>query len=358
MTSKHYVLAIVCGVLGLIGPFIAYNFIVDDFGLFWSSSPKRIWTQEKTTKYLMSFRYIPKNFDGLLIGPSYSDGLMNTRAIEGFQVYNLSMDGGNATELRMAAVNALQRGHFKLLIICLTPYITKDSGIKGSQINVKEYWGSLFSLLPVEMLMAKWQRHEAPADDLLRDSDHGSASLARPVYAWNDFVRNEIDDPLENEVRVDPAAYRDLKSITDAAHRRGIRVFAYYFPNSVWRSASAVGSGDWAGYQRRVQQLLSDPADVVWDMMGPDYRSLREDAACYTDGHLSEAGARLVMADINRQIANHLRNAHLPPVFPRSTHLACLGTPGAGSGFDRSIRTQPLMTAGSPGSGTPGLRLN
>jgi hypothetical protein len=247
------------------------------------------------------------------------------------------MDGGDATELRMATVNALQRGHFRLLIICLSPYITKDSGIKGSQINTKEYWGSIFSLLPLEVLEAKWLDREHPDQDTLRDTEWGEANIPRPVYKWNDFVKSEINDPLEKEVHINPRAYQDLAAIIQTAHQRGVRVLGYFYPNSIWRSETVEANGDWAQYETRVRALLSGPGDVVWDMMRPEYQPIRADAGCFTDGHLSVAGARLVMADINREIAAQVEGRPEPPTLPIRKPFACSGSPGAGSGFDRTM---------------------
>jgi hypothetical protein len=335
LTSRRYLLSIGVAVLGPILALIAYDLASDDFGLFWSSSPKRIWDLEKTSKYLLSYRYVPRHFDALLIGPSYSDGFMDTRMLTGYRVYNMSMDGANASELRVAVSNALRHGHFRFIVICLSPYITKDSGIKGSQINNKEYWGSLFSLLPLQIMSAKWHNYWYPENDLRRDSTWGDANLIRPIYTWQTFTRIEADDPLEKELHVDPTAYGDLGNIVAAAHGAGVRVFAYYFPNSVWRSQTAVASGEWMRYQQRIGGLFTAPGDVVWDMMTPAYQALRADAACYTDGHLSAAGARLVLQDIKHHLDEHLRGFIAPAVFPYPKPLACLGKPGAGSGFDQ-----------------------
>ena len=83
MTSRSYLLAVLLGAALLLGSFAACNYARDDFGLFGSDGEKRIWTREKTSKYLLSHRYVPENFDGLLIGPSYSDLNFDTRTIEG-----------------------------------------------------------------------------------------------------------------------------------------------------------------------------------------------------------------------------------------------------------------------------------
>jgi hypothetical protein len=93
--------------------------------------------------------------------------------------------------------------------------------------------------------------------------------------------------------------------------------------------------------------LLSAPNDVVWDMMAPEYQSLRADAACYTDGHLSQAGAFLVLADIERQLNLNLKGMSQSPIFPRPGPLACLGKPGAGSGYDRTVSAAPFAGPGT-----------
>jgi hypothetical protein len=114
-----------------------------------------------------------------------------------------------------------------------------------------------------------------------------------------------------------------------------VRVLGYFYPNSIWRSETAVANGDWARYEAAVRALLNGPNDLVWDMMRPEYLPLRDDAGCYTDGHLSEAGAKLVLADINREIGEYMERKPEPPPLAGVKPLACEDLPGAGSGFDR-----------------------
>jgi hypothetical protein len=140
------------------------------------------------------------------------------------------------------------------------------------------------------------------------------------------LVRAEYEDPLDKEVSIDPRAFEDLKAVIDEAHKLGVRVLAYYFPNSLWRSESAVRDGNWFRYEAQVRTHLNAPLDVVWDMMTPDYDSLRDDAACYTDGHLSAASARVALAD-NHELAVKVRGVNAPVVFPHRERFACLGRP-------------------------------
>jgi len=74
------------------------NVYMNGYGLFGDVKEKFItlWHNERTSKYLFSFNYIPSNFEGMLIGSSVSDNL-NTKKISKFKVYNASINGGNAS---------------------------------------------------------------------------------------------------------------------------------------------------------------------------------------------------------------------------------------------------------------------
>lgn len=318
--------------LAFVLPFVLFNLYQDDFGLFWSTGPKRIWTLEKTSKYLLSFRYIPRNFDGLLIGPSFSDGLMDTRRLSGYRIYNLSMDAGNATELRAAALMAIERGHMRVIVICLSNYLTQDSGMKGPQINAKEYWGSLFSWLPIDVLQAKWRIRSGRIADTFSSSEWGMGNvLPRERYRWDEFA--QIQGHGSSDMHFNDTAFRHLDDIIEAAHAHHVRVLAYYFPYTVWRIRTYNRFGDWDRYKARTHALLDPATDVIWDMTGPDYAAFNTDPGCYTDGHLSKAGADWVLADIQRHLAAEPGTA-VAPLFSSSVKYACSGREGAGSGYD------------------------
>jgi hypothetical protein len=246
------------------------------------------------------------------------------------------MEGGDATELRAAALNAIERGHLRLIIICLSPYVTKNAGIKGNQISPKEYWGSLFSLLPLNLAQAKFAAHKSSAVDVWAGSEWGAGNLLRKTYTWNDFIQHEHEESVEPELKIDSLAYRHLGDIIRVAHQYHVKVFAYFFPYNVWSTETSIASGGWREYHDEMLTLFDPARDVVWDMMGPDYASLRQDVSCYTDNHLSRAGIALELADIQRTLDQTLKGISSPPVFPRPTPYACLGSPGGGSGYDRN----------------------
>jgi hypothetical protein len=351
LTSRRFSIwvASIVGILGL--TFTAFNLWEDDFGLFWSNAPKRIWDQERTSKYLMSFRYIPNHFDGLLLGPSYSDRL-DTRRLDGYRTYNLSVDGADATELRTLALNVIERGDIKFIILCLDPYLTLSVGLKGDQINQKEYWGSLFSLLPIRIVRAKLAARLRPGDDVWADSTWGYEARYSKSFTWDEFVKMESEEGDVSDVHINPIAYQQLRDIIDSAHRHGIRVLAFVLPANAWYLRAAVDSGKWDAYIARTKALFDSPRDVFWDMTVSDYAALRRDPSCYTDRHASRAGARLILADIKSHLDWALKGISTPPVFPLPRAFACFGQEGSGSGYDRAI---PPSDALEQRSAPPGL---
>src|SRR5579864_3138682 len=77
----------------------AINYKINFYGLFGDVRGTKyfIYDNERTTKYLFGYNYIPHNFDGLLVGSSFSDN-WDTGELTGIHMYNVSLNGGNITE--------------------------------------------------------------------------------------------------------------------------------------------------------------------------------------------------------------------------------------------------------------------
>jgi hypothetical protein len=137
---------------------------------------------------------------------------------------------------------------------------------------------------------------------------------------------------------VDPVAYRDLKTLLELARANKVQVFAYFHPYSSWRWEKLARSGEWQRYQSRIAELFDLRREVVLDLTSAPYDALRSDVACYTDEHLSAAGARLVLGEIQRMLDDYYgrdRGKLEPTALESGSTWPCLGRPGAGSGFDR-----------------------
>src|SRR5690242_11790260 len=101
------------------GGFVLLNLRLDIYGLFRDDHGRLlpIYDSERSGKYLLSLRYVPSNFDAILIGTSVT-GTWNTSGLEVFRTYNESTDGGNITEEKLLAERVLRSPGLKAAI-CL-----------------------------------------------------------------------------------------------------------------------------------------------------------------------------------------------------------------------------------------------
>lgn len=279
----------------------------DPFGLWRDSGPRRIYTDERTSKYLLARRYVPQNFDGVLIGPSYSANI-DPGHIEGTRLYNLSINAGNAYELKHVFEPAASSGRLKYVVLCLHPYIVKESGFKTKGFGTNYLELALFSRTAGQIAAAAGSGRSMETPDVFARSEAG----------WNDF--DQIKDlekldfrayaarmaqavPGSQSFHVDPRALQDVRDIVALAHRNNIRVFAFYFPNDIW-SFEAIYRSGWDAF-RSDMAVIFGPEDVVWDMNTPDYDFIRANPDAYSDGHLNRTGARLTAKVLQDRLAAH-----------------------------------------------------
>lgn len=293
-------LIVICG-----GAFAALNWATNDFGLWRSTDQARIWELEKTSKYLLAHRYVPENFNSVLIGSSVSDNL-DTRQIDGFKIYNLSMAGGNITEVGAAAHAFIAREESPgLFIVNLYPYLTRDTGKKSFQIHEKEYWGALYSLVPVAVWIRKVQDMAGMMHGAFDESEWGwnniSARFNHPPFdAHKAAMKQMLADyrsgqkaPPQKERIIDPQAYKELKILLNKARAAGFDVIGFYHPVNIWKFRVMQASGEWS-YFRAQMEALFKPGEPVWDFNTRRYDYIRAQEENYVDTHLSAAGAALL----------------------------------------------------------------
>ncbi len=304
MTFKLYLRNVFVVTLLLAGLFIFLNYWQDDFGLFEKKrTERRIWFHEKTTKYLMSYNYIGNNFDGILIGSSVSAN-MNPQLLPKYNIYNLSLNGGNISELKYLIDKLFTKDTIRYIVICLHPYMTKNSGLKSDQIAPVEYWKSLFSDLPVRVLLEKmW--FMVGAQSVFHDSTSGFND--DNIFKGNfDFqAKVERKKKIEIGIHIDPVAYKELGQVIDNAHGKGIKVLAYHYPVYTGIFNRYI-PGVWEKYKIEIEKLFNSE-DLIWDMNSAEYQIINSEIKNYSDGHLSDQGAALVLIDIERQLSNAMQ---------------------------------------------------
>ena len=302
--------------LALVGQFYiggnTFNYFMNPFGLLGKVDGEyfRVYLDEKTSKYLFSFNYIPSNFDGILVGSSVSNKLMATEMLKNYQIYNLSMDGENVTEVKYAVDNVLERGDIKVAIICLDPYFTKNSGTKSSQINPNEYWSTLGSVF---MLRYYLHRVFDFGEDEFSDSYWGYTRYDKIKLLRSGSSTLQIDSLLSEfesghesafqNLNLDEVAFRELGELIESIRDRNVKIIAYYFPRPKRLFNHPSYASRYALYRRKIDSLLDYSADTVIDFSTEYYDFIRDDDSSYVDtGHLSANSAAKVLRVLNENL--------------------------------------------------------
>ncbi len=304
MTSKRFLAYFAMGLAAVATVTISFNLYMDIFGLFRSARSRTIsvYGEERIAKYLHSFRYIPENFDGVLLGSSVSDNL-DTRILSGYRIYNASIDGGNVLDLKPLEENIYHKRDLRLTIICIHRYLTNDHNKRTDFMTPKQYWGALGS----PQLLTAYVSRMAIQRGLVRGlyNDFGTLNIG------NDTDSNSARERIQQTVAdirrgtaaignyyVDPAALADLGDIVDTARRHSEKLMIFYPPTPA--PVLSVSSADFARYRETIN-ALTQPGDIVVDFNSPAYEDFRTDYANFVDGvHLSKQGADAVTSELGR----------------------------------------------------------
>ena len=289
--------------------FAGVNYWCDFYGLFGTRDHVRLYSNERTGKFLLGLRYIPEHFRGILIGSSISEN-WDLSVVSGLAVYNASLSGGNITEESLIADNAFQRGHIALAIFCIHPYLTATHGRKSAYMNEREYWGALGSI------------------PLLREYA-GAASLARsggaPLADENGVSHFEQNAVLARppdhgaapvrEIEVDEQAFEEYARLVRRARNAGARIVAFIPP--VFAPKYREERKVYERYVSRIRSLFL-ANELIVDFNGPEYARLTEDPASFYDGtHLSAQAAAYFSQTLADKIASDLASAGSPPPAAR-----------------------------------------
>ena len=298
MTSKRYSLLCFGLVAALSTGFIGFNVAIDEFGLHRTTKAGelRIWTYNRATKYLFSLKHIPENYEAILIGSSSSATMLDTRKISKSLTYNLSMNGANICEVAPAAFNAIQKGKLRYLIICLDPYLTKDSHMKTGELSpglVPSTYGSLFT---IRLYCSKLLFTAFPQWDMYRDSWNGyRLTESSGSVSIEDIERTAAELRLETgSLIIDSIALTCLQNTLDAARAKGISIIAYHHP--VPDQIFKAGSKRYLEYRKVMNALFTDE-DVVLDLNVQGHIYLTGDSTNYHDSiHLTRKGGNAVLS--------------------------------------------------------------
>ncbi|MET3130536.1 hypothetical protein AAKU55_000793 [Oxalobacteraceae bacterium GrIS 1.11] len=300
--AKIWCLKFLTLVLSAAGLIAATNYAVDFYGLFQDPSGKKLvsYSNERTAKYLFSYRYIPANFDGILIGSSISAN-WDMSKIHGAHLYNASISGGNISEEKLIADNVLARKNIKMVIFCIHPYLTETHGRKSGYMDTREYWGALGSIQLfreyANLLLARSHPLEAKFDENGRFDFEAEAALAAKAQP---HPGPKEMSAATTSFTVDEKAYVEYAQLVASARANGARIVAFIPP--IYAGVYNVDPAKYEAYFARMSALFL-PNERVLNFNRPAYASYTGSAATFFDGsHLTTEAADFFSSELARAL--------------------------------------------------------
>jgi hypothetical protein len=294
MNARRWLLLTASSVLLTAGACATVAWIIDPYGLLRDPTGRKlgIYFAERKAKLLMSKRYVPANFDGLIIGPS-SSANWDIDRLGDVRMYNESLDGANAAEEQLVVNQALARGRYRLAIFILHPILTSNHDVKEGLDHTRatESLGSihLFVNELAHVLLAAHVRF-------------GTSDAAPDGQLIFSTPRNLQPVPFTSEVlRIDLVALAQYRDLIRSFQSRGTRI-VYVIP-PIYEPCYALDRQALTAYLQEVAPKLP-PAQII-DFNVPEYDSFRSSAEYFIDCvHLEPQGAARVAEFLKSAITN------------------------------------------------------
>ncbi len=278
--------------LSAAGATAAVGYALDCYGLFRDVQGRRIafHSNDGSSKYLLSYRYIPANFDGLLVGSSVSAS-WDVAGIGAARVYNLSVNGGNISDEKAVAENVLSRGHVKLVVFCIHPYLTATHGQRTGDMRPRAYWSALGSMQLAKELGSAWRDRRSRARPLADETGREAYEPEPEVVA-----RLQAGPMVGKAIVVDEAAFEEYRQLVESARAHGARVVAFIPP--IYAAFYEARRQEYDAYFARMARLFQ-PGEQIIDFNAPRYDAYRRERATFYDGsHLNLRAAAFFSAEL------------------------------------------------------------
>jgi hypothetical protein len=307
LPAKNFTIRTAALAFGLIGLSVLVNTQLDIYGLFTSTKGKslKIHNNERVSKYLLSYHYVPENFNTIVIGTSLSDNLEVSVYKDGkYKIYNASIMGANISEILPIAQNAIQGG-IKNVVFCISPYLTKNSGSKEVEFGKKVYLGALGSVDLYQtyaiglIRQTNLMPHKFPKGQFNESGVHFYADFFRL-----DDVQSKINDEIRlhanEEIPVDSIARQQFIDLVTLLKQNNVNCVGYFHPvpYEIYESNKA----NYKKFEQMISEISGDAIRLI-DFNSIDNRAFTSDYTNYIDhGHLSEKGQRTLVDSLYKSL--------------------------------------------------------
>ena len=294
ITQRQWIGMTLATLAVVVGMTFALGYATDPYGVWRDPSGRklRIYFAERKAKFLMSKRYVPTNFDGLLIGPSSSSN-WSPDGIAGYRIYNESVLGANVSEERRFVDQALKAGHFKLAICILYPTMTDNHDMMDGldTVTSSEAFASIHVLVhETSAMLSAFHRSLGKSPG----TPSGSAVMTGTQF----FDLNSL--PAEY-FALDPIAVKDYPEMLQSLQSHGVTI-VYVVP-ALYQSCYNLGTNKerLETYLDSIRTLL--PQGPVINFYEPEFAKLWGNKENYIDCfHLNPQGADLINQMLARKV--------------------------------------------------------
>jgi hypothetical protein len=297
MRARNWLLLTVGLIVVIGGAAVLANLIVDPYGLYHDDHGKRlpVYGEPRVAKYLLSERYVPEDFNAILIGSSMSAN-WDLTTIEKLRFYNESLDGANSVEEEAVVGEALSKPGIRVAAIIVHPFFTHSHDFEAVKLEPSLRLSPLGS----KNLFATYK-------DLVKVRLH----KATPIFDWagterSDTVPAHLNPTLQRMFRpgvpfeVDAiafAAYRDILANLRAHHVRIVFIVPPISEDLLQAQRAELGV-----YARLMEANMA-PDDLLLDFTSDEYADFRKNRANFGDGiHQFPEAAAVVVSLINARI--------------------------------------------------------
>jgi hypothetical protein len=280
VTGRRWILLTFVSLGVVVGILASIAYVVDPYGVLRDSAGRKlsVFTNERKVKVLMNKRYVPSNFDGLLVGTS-SSANWDVPVVAGARIYNESLEGGDAVEGRILVNEAMRKGRYKLAVLILSHAMTWDHSVKDGmdKVSTAGAIGSLYLFsdeVRTEMIALHYR---------FARSDTAPDGQIELLYSKK---LTPVELPSD-KLRIDPIAVEEYRNLINSLESTGTKI-VYVVP-PMYEPCHQVNKG-YDAHLQSVRSLL--PPGPVIDFDGPEYANFRSDSSNYLDcWHLEPRGA-------------------------------------------------------------------
>ncbi|NHE55650.1 hypothetical protein [Cyclobacterium plantarum] len=282
------------------------NIGLDIFGVFGFKKNIRVYGEERISKYLMAFRYIPENFDGVILGPSLSANI-NPEPVKEIRYYNASLMGARVQTMIPLLDRMLASKHqIKRAWVCIHPYMTQSNEMEGSLfMNTKTYWtafGSVHLLRVYGFALIRWLNlapNKYPSDQYLING----TNKFEPLFKGPDVeakIEEEKAKLHSEDFEIAPIPEASLKELWRMLEANEIQTKVYFHPVPLPIYEDHKGSFSQYWEQVKLTYSANNPLITFENFNRSDFSFFTGDLSNYIDhGHLSEKGQQLLLKELS-----------------------------------------------------------